>query len=225
LGSSQEHIYDLNGYVEKLQQYVSENGMVLITVPAVEGFEQYICQKPNYFNQEHINFFSCKSIQNLFGKYGLWLINENECIEDTDLEKCLYLLFKKTEEKRNVVKDDNSKLSILNYLDKRNKLDIELNNKISQLVESQKDLVLFGSGQYAKQIVCSRPKLREQLLFFVDNNTVKQGSIIANKEIKAPVEILSLDDNVIICICSMKNGEDIKKQLIGMGIKQEIIVL
>ena len=58
-----EHIWDLNMFVDRALQYMAPNGKFYIVVPAVEGFKKYYQAKPNYFNHEHINYFSKMSLK------------------------------------------------------------------------------------------------------------------------------------------------------------------
>lgn len=219
-----EHVYDINMYVERLKQYVAKDGCIFLTAPAVEGFETFICKKANYFNQEHINYFSKNSLQNLFGKHGLILINKN-CINESEEEKVLYMLFKKCDRAEEIVYDDISKTSITNYLLMNEKKEKELNDKINYILSTNKKIVIWGTGQYAKQIINKYPLIVDKLKYFIDSNTVKQGTHICEKEIVSSNQLNNEEDDIIICICSMKNANDIEKQIISEKISFEIMVL
>lgn len=219
-----EHIYDLNTYVWQLKRYARNNGYILVTVPAVEGFACYICDKPNYFNQEHINFFSRVSIQNLFGKYGLQLANQNVYREGEE-EACLYLLFRNTEEEHGFVKDKIGAESIAEYLHQYSAKQQELSAKLEKVMSSDKKIVFWGSGQFAKQIIAGTPEIADRIAYFVDNNTQKQGCVLAGKKIVSPDTLFAEDaDRVLVCICSMKNGAEIRTQ-IKAGLNCDTLIL
>ena len=65
-----EHIRDLTGYLEHIQAFLKPEGYFLVDAPAVEGMPQRLFPVPNYFNHEHINYFSKTSLDNLLGAPG-----------------------------------------------------------------------------------------------------------------------------------------------------------
>lgn len=219
-----EHIYDLNSYVRRLLTFVNERGHILVTVPAVEGFPKYLCAKANYFNQEHINYFSAVSMSNLFGKYGYSLENK-EVLSNLDSEKVLYLLFKKSNTNLGIKKDEISQKCIREYLDLYSEQEMVLEGKIQRIMTSKKSIVFWGSGQYAKQILNKYPEVLEKLLYFVDNNSMHHGHEIFGKKIFSPIKVANEKEEIVICVCSMKNGEAIKGQINSQGIPFEIVIL
>lgn len=220
-----EHIYDLNEYVTTLSKYVKKDGYVFITAPAVEGFEKYIISKPNYFNQEHINYFSVNSLTNLFAKHGFIRVNEN-CIDYDEEEQILYLLFKYDEDSNYTInKDDVSERSISNYLNAIAENEKILCDKIEKVLKDNSSVVIWGTGQYAKMIALKFPELMEKILYYVDNNTVKHGNYICGKEIKAPITLCNDSSDITVCICSMKNASDICDFAHSIGISNNIVIL
>ena len=85
--------------------------------------------------------------------------------------------------------------------------------------------MIFGAGQYAMQLLFQYPELKKNLLFFVDNNSVKWKMKFGNKEVKSPEILESLEEDVVVVICSMQNGMEINEQIKGIGIENHIIVL
>lgn len=219
-----EHVYDLNTYVSRLTEYGKEQeGYLFLTVPDVMGFKQYICNKANYFNQEHINYFSVNSICNLFGKFGYWMVNEQ--YTDSCKERSLYLLFGKKDFNRAIKKDVESKESIQEYLKGYAKMENRIGAQIGEIINSAQKIVIWGGGQYTKQILERYQDLRKNLLYLVDNNTIRQGILIGDKEIFAPDKLYKEKECLTVCICSMNNAEDIRKQLQENCPKHKIIVL
>ena len=62
-----------------------------------------------------------------------------------------------------------------------------------------------------------------QIVGFIDNNKIKQGREIYGIPVYAP-EFLAGSDAVAL-ICSMLNSEDIKRQIEGMHIGNDFIIL
>lgn len=219
-----EHIYDLNKYVQQLIKYLKSDGYLLIIAPAVEGFKDYICPKPNYFNQEHINYFSKYSLDNLFGKYGIKRCNESAIFLNGH-EKALYYLGQSNSNEYRPEDDEVSRKSIEFYLKQWRQKQSEQSYEIEKILLSDKRIVIFGCGQYTKQLLAQYPELMEKIKYFVDNNTTKQGTHMCNKEVYSLERLMADEEEITVCICSMVNKQDILEQLIDKKLNKKIIML
>lgn len=218
-----EHIYDLNLYVEQLKKYMKKGGYLLIYAPAVEGFPQYIYPLANYFNHEHINYFSRISLENLFGNHGLKNLNKDPYIDvgetDSEKEKFLIELFCK-DTKRKPVFDSISQSCIEKYFSKVNNSD----KVIEDILKKNKKIIIWGCGSYAMQLIAKYSELFEAIEYFVDNNTMKQRTEIGGKKVFSP-QMISNESDAIILICSMMNSKDIEKQLLSIQKDCEYYIL
>lgn len=226
-----EHICDLNGFIENVKQYINQDGKIYIVVPAVEGFEKYYQSKPNYFNHEHINYFSKMSMANLFGKHGLLSLTEDngefyEVIPPNGIADVMVQnIFQFRKEYRYKLKNDEvSSKSIENYLIKDKD---ELKRKydlICELRKLSKKCIVWGAGSMSMQMMLDET-FAEQVVIMVDNNKEKWGRNIAGIRINAP-EILydeEYRDLPIVVIC-MQYSTTIVKQINEMGLENKVIV-
>ena len=229
-----EHIFDLEKVIKQLSAYLKKTGKIFIDAPAVEGFEKYITPIPNYFNQEHINYFSLCSLDNLLLKNGYYRLSTNqegyELIEATskmESEMCLQAIYQHygEDEEKKIIIDEISQKSIKNYfkcIDERNK---DIDRKINDFIQKQDQVILWGTGSYAMQILARIPELQKKIFYFVDNNQMKQGTKLCNKEIVDP-EYIKRDSNLYpIIICSMLNSKDIVEQIKEMHIPNAYITI
>lgn len=69
------------------------------------------------------------------------------------------------------------------------------------------------------------PELQKDIVFFIDNNEMKQGLELENRKICPPSVLLDMKENYPILICSMMNSEDIVKQIEQMKIQNQYYVL
>ena len=58
---------------------LKKTGAIYVSVPNAEGFKDYLREVPNYFNQEHINYFTSGSLDLLCARSGL-----ARCSSDAD---------------------------------------------------------------------------------------------------------------------------------------------
>lgn len=218
-----EHVFDLYNYIELMKKYMKDrNSKIVLSLPAVEGFREHITAKPNYFNQEHINYFSVESLDNLMRIHGLKRVNKENYFYSNG-EKFILAVYVKNGVKGQIQKDHISKKSIISYLEQYEIQNKELNEKLDY-IEGMTDVIFFGVGQLASQILYERPELIGKIECFIDNNIEKQKRSFVGKRIYPASELRNQCGKTIV-ICSMLNSVDIEKQIREMGCKNEIIKL
>ena len=225
-----EHIYDLRGFINKIIEHLKVGGQFYVVVPAVEGFEQYYQSLPNYFNQEHINYFSANSLKNLMLSNGFEELLSNSAsfymisnlVSNGDLMLQNMFMYTGREEKINKF-DSVSSSSILNYFKH-----CDLDNKKSSLLESMQKIddgcIIWGSGALAMSMMADKDFV-EKVDFFVDNNKAKQGKDILGKKIFSPSILLDkeYEKKTIIVMC-MQYSNEIVEQIKEMNLQNSVIV-
>lgn len=83
-----------------------------------------------------------------------------------------------------------------------------------------KNIVLFGTGVYAKKYKSLLDFLGMEFDYFTDNDSGKFGTVLYGKRVIPPRELINMDCNIII---SCTHGEQIKKQLKEMGIADKLL--
>lgn len=220
-----EHIYDLNMYVNKLKSYTKAGGYVLLNAPAVEGFPIAMTPFANNFNQEHINYFSSVSLDNLMSKYGFSRCNADPYFADGYEKNQLISIYRNDNTNGEIIRDEISAHAIFEYLEKYKEEKKHQEEKLRNIMENEERIVIFGTGSFTMQLLKEYPNLKEMVLFFVDNNTNKQGSILCGKEIKSVEAVKHILPEILILICSMRNSRDIEEQLRKMSISNRVVSL
>lgn len=221
-----EHIFDVDGYIKNVLAAVKSDGRIIVVVPAVEGFEIKYTDLPNYFNHEHINFFSQQTLDRLFAGYGYYDISneQSRLVTEPNGEYILYGVYsKKKVDTHEIEKDDSSRKSVLNYLEQYSERKKEKEEKYKKL--SLDKYILWGTGALATQFLAEFPEISDKIEFCIDNNKTKQGTRFAGKKIYGSEYLKSKNINLPIIICSMKNGDAIVKQIVELGLKNECIIL
>jgi SAM-dependent methyltransferase len=226
-----EHIYDLNMFIEQCKKYLRPQGVLFIEAPSVEGFSKYFLSIPNYFNHEHINYFSQISLDNLFLNHGCKRLSTNmesriTLKQKSWIEEELVVIYRKENTSFSLIEKDNvSKKSIIQYFDTK-KLILSFKEKqICSFLRTYEYIVIWGTGALTSQLLRIHPSIIDKVVFFVDNNRMKQGLILAGKKIYSPKYLLQCNNNPLIIIASMMNSEDIIHQIQDMKLLNKYYIL
>ncbi len=212
-----EHIYNLDAYVDNLKSLLVDSGKLFVVVPAVEGFSKKESSLPNYFNHEHINYFSRISLDNMMAKHGLKNICDRRYFNDTNGEILLVGIYQKDSfGPYSMVYDDLSIKSIDKFMESQN----IRKNKNKEIFENLKeqDFILWGTGSMALQFVAEYKALKKRIRYCVDNNPGKWGTLFSGIRVENP-DKLKEGIYMPILICSMLNAEDIIEQIDRMGLE------
>lgn len=212
-----EHLLVPRTAVKNIISRLKQNGYFMISVPDYSMIENSKAGIPNYFNLEHINYFSKASLDTLMAEFGLKSIDEKWVGED------LIKVYKKTGENYFIKKDENTQIAVSNYIKKQQERLIENNAKIEYLLEQKQDLIIWGTGSLVMSLFATTSLKKCHIIAFVDNNRIKQGRKILGYPIYSPEYIK--DKKCTIVICSMLYAENIKKQIENMHIDNEIVIL
>ncbi len=226
-----EHILDLNTFLDMVVQYMKPNGKFYIVVPAVEGFEKYYQAKPNYFNHEHINYFSQISLENLMLMHNMCSMTEKngqyyKIADDHGKQDLMFQnIYEINKNEINKIRyDSSSEDSINHYISMDNEVEKKIDVLIEKLEKEGKSCIVWGAGSLAMSLMVSK-NLAKHIDGFVDNNVTKVGKNIKGKEIYFP-DILREEkykDHLILILC-MRYSDSILKQIHEMGIQNEVMV-
>lgn len=225
-----EHLYDIENAVDKLTQYINDQGYIFADVPAVEGFEKYHIKLPNYFNHEHINYFSLFTLDRLFAKFNFLRVTSEEESYYTagkQPELIIRAIYKLNKTDTGILncKDTISKKSILNYLKKELNNEKKEQDKISELISSNDKIVVWGTGSYCMQLLGKMTNIEDKISFFIDNNSAKWGQTIQGIKIHRPDKLLADKHKYPILICSIQNSIEIQNQIKSMNISNKCILM
>lgn len=212
-----EHLLLPDCGIENVNKMLKKDGIFIISVPDYSQISEEKRDIPNYFNLEHINYFSEDSLDNLMGKHGLSRINQKR--DGIDLIHC----YKKLEQPREIRKDVKTEKAVRKYFVSQEGAWEKKCQIIGELKETQREIVIWGTGSYLMSLIANTDLLECNLLGFVDNNSIKQGREMYGYQIYSPSFLQKQSCTVLIC--SMLNGNEIEKQLQGMGTNNDYIII
>ncbi|EHL19932.1 hypothetical protein HMPREF9628_01105 [Peptoanaerobacter stomatis] len=224
-----EHLLNPLEAIREIDKILNQDrGQIMINVPDCSFMEDNDTPLANNFNQEHINYFSLQSLDNLFKNINMKRVfSETLFIEyenNKSKEALLLALYEKdnTTEK-DFVKDVKTVESIKNYLKKQDNFFLDINKKIQNFVNENIEVLVWGGGAYTFNLLSNTDLKKCNIKYFVDNNKNKIGTNIQGIEIVSPNSIIKT--NYPIIISSMLNSQKILEQINEIKLENEIIIL
>lgn len=221
-----EHFLDLDISMEHISSLLKEDGKLYAALPAAEGFGTYIRELPNYFNAEHINYFTLPSLDNLMGKHGFVRVTENEdslaLVNASAPEIIISAMYQKTNQKQKLLYDASSESSIAKWLKEKNAGEQYIEKLINDIINSEQRYAVWGTGNFVQYLITCFPALLEHLLFFIDSNEGKRGESFCGRKIFMPDELTGQKD-VHVLICSMLSADEIAREAERRGMQYTII--
>ena len=222
-----EHIYDVNGCLEKLKGRLKGKGSkIFVDVPGMEGINKYYAMPAEHFNCEHINYFTFQSLDNLFHINGLKRISRKEdysvFLKQNNVPVLSIGAVYELDETlaKEIERDTESADAILQYFSMMEERMAEKKNYLQKALMAEKKVVVWGGGNYALQMLSTVPEIKEKISFFIDSNHNKIGRKIAGKEIKG-IDRMPKDGTLIV-ICSMNYADEMADECRKRGVRYYI---
>lgn len=213
-----EHIVNPVKVINFLKsKFLSKQGIIIIEVPD-NSIIDTTSFKPGAYVKEHFSQFTLKSIFDLSKKCNLLMFRSKHinCIDEWR-DPFIPILIA-------VLKNDKDIYINNRELASRNKLNMNyLKNKIYKIKNN--NISLFGCGDGMDFLL---PLIkRSRIKHLIDNNTKIIGKLINGIKIDGPniISGFSKNDNIIISALSVKNEISIRKQILKINKKVNIINL
>lgn len=211
-----EHLLYPNVAIENASGYLNRNGYLIIGVPNYAVLFDDHSILVNQFNQEHINYFSAISLDNLLKSKGFFRVNNlNSENLVSESEKGLLAVFRFDKMERNygcrrILKDEICKKSIETYIQRNNELEQVVNNKLIYFGKDNACVYVWGTGAYAMWLLSNTKMKDMNIQAFIDNNSSKIGKKLIGKPIISAEQAC---ENIPIIICSMRFSHEIVQQI------------
>lgn len=214
-----EHLLYPDKAIENISGYLKENGRLLVGVPNYATLFDDDSILVNQFNQEHINYFSPISLNNLLKSKDFYSGNYDE-ISQAEISDPSGILIvaryggrAKGGGKTSYLRDEISRKSITSYLGKNDRLAEMCDEKLSNFMKATgSPIYVWGTGAYVMWLLSNTAlgggKIKIEA--FVDNNPTKIGKGLMERPIISPQK---LNKNFPIVICSMRYSREIAAQI------------
>lgn len=220
-----EHLLYPEQAVQNIKHLLKNDGILYILVPNAEGFERYPWELPNYFNREHINYFTPKTLDFLLCRSGL-----QRCSPDVDCRTIVMPAAVPLPEMaisavyRLCPADETGRKSVRSYFDQFENNWADVRRSVCESLASDKPILIWGTGALSAFLLSNMPELLERVVGFLDNDESRHGTDYYGKQVFGPEKISQWEDATII-ICVMTSRNSVLQQIDKMGIKNKIISL
>lgn len=218
-----EHLLRPSLAIVSIQNVLKDNGVVILTVPNCNNLRYDNSPTCNNFNQEHINYFSPKTLLGLMGKYGFFM--EKIITEPYYADMLVAFRYKKNQHVLKFEKDVQTAQAIRIYIEKNKSRIDEINTKLEKLVREQSRIAIWGTGALTMDLLANTNLSQCNIGCFVDNNQLKWGKDFYQKKIISPTVLWENDEIQTVIISSIKSAKAIEKQLMDSGWRKEILIL
>lgn len=224
-----EHLLFPEDALKSVYRILKDDCYLILAYPDFSNMKEDSFGIASNFNQEHINYFSECSIQNLCKKCGFIRVAEkrfvsfecNKSIQYGNIDIYKKVLLEGSA--LNFNKDAITEASIREYIERISIAENQIKNIILKLLKDKEPIVVWGVGQYTRRLLTTTLLDQCDIQYYVDNNPMKLGAQFFGKKIKQPDALYGYDGTIIIC--SMMYSDEILTQIHRMGLSNDVIVL
>lgn len=234
LTSVLEHLLEPKAAIVNALGYLKEEGYLIVDVPDYALCDKVDIPIPNQFNQEHINYFSEMSFMEMLQGTQCRLLKSKPLeLRDEGNQTCEYSrMFFLQKYNSNALssraltrnKDDITEAAIQRYFSKQEAKEGKTISLLSELYESQKPLVVWGTGAMTMHLLASTELSRCNIAALVDGNPLKTGTCINGRTVAAP-DCIRKYPEAVIAISAMKFADEIKKTIAEMAVPNPVVIL
>lgn len=215
-----EHLLFPKDAIQHIKEYLVEDGYLMLSVPNYAFLEKNNNPIINMFNQEHINYFSVISLDNIMAEFGFSKIASNNSSQEEEII-ALYQLHNIA--LRDLQRDNICGDEIRDYVARFDVRRTRIQDKLYSLkLQGNSKIYVWGTGAFTMWLLANTI-LSEFEISFIDNNKTKIGNTFWKSTIAGSESVT--DKNQPIVICSMLYAKEIEKQIVNIGLSNPIIIL
>lgn len=181
-----EHLVNVYETCKNVSKLLRSGGVFFVTVPCVSFFNPLLNGPYQEFSVEHINYFHLESLLNLMGMHGFELI----LMDSSRADGIADFVFRKTNKKREIIKELQSLAFIKSYIASSESLDSQI-HKLITAAQSESKVVVWGTGTLTMRLLAAGILDTSKIEAFVDSNkhyiggSFKGVPVISPKQVKA----------------------------------------
>ncbi len=215
-----EHLLEpLKAIKNITDNYLADDWYIIVTWPHFEDLLLDNSPILNNFNHEHINYFSVKSADWLFGRCGFTRIEKHISIcfnHNDNLQFSNIVLYKiNLNNSQKNIKDETTAESINEYVSRVQNRELKFIKSIDQLSQTNKDVIVWGTWAYTMHLMANSSLSKCNISCFVDNNKLRVGGTLYGKPVKSPEIVKKFSGTVVVT--AMLYWKDIWEQIRKMG--------
>lgn len=220
-----EHVPDLHGFLDFVDEWLTPDGMLVVEVPDAEAFAKSFNAPYQEFSVEHINFFSAPALDNLLGLHGYSRIATFQDLGSSGGNltcSILTALYRGSGRRMMPIRESTSEEGVRAYLAAclaRTEVEREV---VANLVESQTPILIWGVGTLCQRLLANTALGKANISAFVDSNPHYQGTTLTGRPVLAPSALSGRAEPILVL--SWGFFEEIRTQIrSGLALSNDII--
>ncbi len=201
-GSVMEHLLDLNATLERISPLLKEHGCVFVEVPDVTRCTRLGDAPFQEFSVEHINFFSPKSLSNLWSKHGYSAVGlrQTEIVHVANLVAYeIKAMFRKGSGATSVpIFDDQAGPELRRYIANATSALAPVAAILRELALRETSVIVWGAGTHTQGLLATTPLRDVKIRAFIDSNARYAGQTLAGVPVLSPAEAARFDEPILI---------------------------
>jgi 2-polyprenyl-3-methyl-5-hydroxy-6-metoxy-1,4-benzoquinol methylase len=222
-----EHIVDLRSFILKLRNLLREGGRVYVETPDAHNFflvsdanEEIASEHKDPFFQfsvEHVNYFTMISLANLMMGLGFHKLMLEPQVSTVAMLASVW-------KRLDFAFDTEIEGSLKTYIAESRSLFGNLLAKVDEIAKARGEIIVWGAGLHTQKLLGASSLGEANILAFVDSDIGYQGGLLVGKAILSPDRLHELP-NCPILVSSQLYQDEIVNQILGMGLKNELVLL
>ena len=207
-----EHLPNPREMMTRIKNVLSDDGFLFITVPDADSYCKYDSAPFYYFDREHINHFTCSTLQLLCSLYSFSPIS-NHVVQNKSFGpmKFHYDIAGIFQLKKSLLTG-----SVRKYIDSCGRKTIHVPPEIF----ASEHVFLWGIGAFAENLLFAGYFNAAKDLHFLDVDVSKQGRLILGKTVEPPESLLDSDpEKSAVVITSVLYKDKIIESLQTIGFR------
>ena len=210
-----EHVRDVTSLLAKACSILAPTGRIHVAVPDVTKFTEWPNAPFQHFSIEHINFFSPRSLSNLFGVAGFRNVFLRQVGREQNfatVEPIIHATFERDNGgKHRWQIDEQTGPALQAYVEQCRRAQTEEISVIDRLVASAEPIVVWGVGTHSQRLLATTGLSRANIRAFVDSNPKYQGKALVGRPIITPSDLKTRSEALLIS--SWMYQQEIEEQI------------
>jgi hypothetical protein len=225
-----EHVRDVDRALLALRDLLRIDGRLYVEVPDATRYDEFLAAPFQDFNAEHINHFSGHSLANLLERYGFRVIDSGRkaiAASSNVLYPCVWIVAECLATLPGASWSPSVDETLMPAMERyvrasRDRLRA-VDARVSALLRDVPELIVWGTGQTARELLSETSLGRARVVAFADSNPLYRGRLLAGAPVVAPEELHAFTQPILVG--SLVSQAAIVERATELGLRDRLLLL
>jgi hypothetical protein len=195
-----EHIRELDAVVARFHELISEQGRIYLEVPDASGYIPSLDAPFQEFSQEHINYFSNRSLNNLMHLRGFRCIRSGHALRPQYEVACpaTYSVFERSAAPPALERDTETEAGLRAYIEGCREQDAGIREQLRGSLAPGERMIVWGVGSHTLRLLATGGLDAARIAAFVDSNPKYQQHTLQGVPVVAPGDLKGRPEPILI---------------------------